>query len=421
MPQIEIPRNMVVGVELSDFQLAEKKVSPDDRKELLRASRAGEPMVLSVKATVFLQHLVPCPLPKRLRSKANANFSRFRSEELEAFAASFSGRLFLRDHDRSSMDAVGGRIVESAAVKTGESIQFQQQLELVKPWAIEDALDGTMQTFSIGWSPKKPGWNGFRESLLCSVCNASFFDCAHMPGDEIAPTEGGKVQEAVIVEALWVNVVGAETSEVAFPAVRGTEVRDIRAALSEARLSAASRAPAQTETPTEERPVDEILKALGLSDKADTKAALTAIAALNARIEEERLARAAAEEERDLARKERDTERATATAGRRKVLHDRALAEMLFAAGTPREAYWLKVADRDLDEAEAMLKTLEPVVAGGREMQARGTAAARTRRDGQELSASEKEWLKARGFKDEAEYRKYAFAEESPDIDDGEE
>lgn len=425
-PQIEIPRNMVVGVELSDFQLAEKKVSPEGRKELLRASRAGEPMVLSVKAAVFMQHLVPCPLPKRLRSKANANFSRFRDGELEEFASSFAGRLFLRDHDRSSMDAVGGRIVESSAVRSGQAIQFQQQLELVKPWAIEDALDGTMQTFSIGWSPKKPGWNGFRESLLCSVCNASFFDCSHMPGDEIAPTEGGKFQEAVIVEALWVNVIGAETSEVAFPAVRGTEVKDIRAALAAARLSAVP-APVPPETLTEERPVDEILKALGLSDKADTKAALAAIAALNARaaaadgrLEEERLARAAAEEERDQARTERDTERTAASAGRRKVLHDRALAEMMFVAGSPRESYWLKVADRSLDEAEGLLATFEPVVAGGREMQSRGAggaAAARPRRDGQELSASEKEWLKSRGFTSEEEYRKYAFAEESADID----
>lgn len=420
----EFPSSMVGGVELSDFELADRKVSADDRKELLRASRAGEPMTLSVTAVVGLQHLTTIPLPKRMRSKANANFSRFRNEELEALARSFSGKLFLRDHDCYSMEAVGGRIIESQAVKVGEAMQFHQRLELVKPWAIEDALDGTMQTFSIGWRPKKSGWNGLRESLLCSVCQESFFDCSHYPGDEV---DGGEGNEASIVEALWVNVIGAETSEVPFPAVRGTHVRDIRAALAEARLSvAAPRAPTPPETPTEESPVDEILKALGLSDKADTKAALSAIAALSARaaaaetaLEEAKAAQAAAEEERDQARTSLAARETEARQARITTLHDRGLAEMRLVAGSKREAHWLMVVKRDPDEAEALLATYDPVVPGAGEMQS--AKAAKGAKTGG-ISAAELAWAVkpsiegGGGFASEEEYIRLATA--TPVADD---
>ena len=57
-------------------------------------------------------------------------------------------------------------------------------------------------------------------------------DCEHWPG-ELVDFPGS--DEAVLVEIIWRDVRGEETSAVAFPAVHGTGVEEVRAALAESR------------------------------------------------------------------------------------------------------------------------------------------------------------------------------------------
>ncbi len=396
----KIPRSLSLPVELAEFRVnGGEEVA--DRAELLRRLRAGEVFTLTVTAKTYLQPKVDLPLKKSQRARANASLARFRDEDLPAFAKSFTGKLFLRDHNRWSMGAVGGRIVSSDLVDDDKGYAFLQKLELVKTWAIEDALDGTMQTFSIGWDPKKAGWEGYKASLLCSVCNGPFWGkdgCGHSVGQEVA----GNFAEPVIVEALWVNVIGAETSEVAFPAVRGTGVEEIHAALSEAR----SLWPTPT---TKDDRMDEILKALGLNEAADAKAAIAEIGKLaarataaEARLDEERKARAAEAEDLGRVRAELAEVKKSTRDADVKRLHEGALAKMLFAAGSKREEYFLAVAARDLKEAESYLGTLEPVVLGAGEMQS--TRVAEPTKSDAALSDRQKKMIADMGMTEE-QYR----------------
>lgn len=360
----QIPSSLTVAVELGELAADGKKLTATDRKELLRALRAGDVFTLSLTATSFLQPKAPMPLPKSRRKLANYNFVRFREEELPAFARSFKGRLFMRNHDRSSMQAVGGTILESEAVDQGEVIAFRQRLELVKPWAIEDALDGTMKTFSIGWDPKKPGWEGYKASLFCSVCDGPLLGkdaCAHWPGDEIN-VEG--LDEAVIVEALWVNVLGAETSEVPFPAVRGTAVDEIHAALSAARLfepsdhreepnrmsKAIAAALMLAATATE----DDILGGINAL-RAETKAARDELAVERAAHELTRTSLETLRTETVKAAEERRT-------GEIAALREGALSKGLFIKDSDGDKLFQELAEGDIERAKRYLATLKPVV-----------------------------------------------------------
>jgi hypothetical protein len=260
-----IPTTLAMYVGETELAVSGKKLSVNDRRELVERSRAGEQIELSLTARVSSDPVEAIPLPKSAKKKANANFSRFDPEQIESFASSFKGRPFLRDHDRRDLRARGGTIKSSELRRTEKSLEFVQVLELVEPWAVQLALTGSLQTFSIGWDPKKSGWAGFKESAICSVCGESQlgFDCPHLPGQEVKLDESG---ESVIVETLWRNVKGAETSAVSFPAVAKTGIEDFQTALS-----------ALKESRPEKRPVDEILKVLGVENE---EGALSAIAGL---------------------------------------------------------------------------------------------------------------------------------------------
>jgi len=323
----------------------DKPLSKAQRQELLKQSRAGEVVELVIDATVFRQSNTPRPLSQKLAKEANANFSTFRERDLPALARSFKGRPLLKDHDRNDFDAAGGEILASSHEQVGDWHEFHQTLKLVKPWLVESALDGTLKTFSISWDPKQRGFAGFRASAFCTVCNASMFssDCMHFPGDVVElEDEDGETQSAV-VELEWRSVRGAETSAVSFPAVEGTAVEEIRAALSEAR--GAQPTTVEVDTMAEEKK-DEA------KEVADLKAKLAEA--------HESLAAERAEHAREA--KERHTADVVA-------LREQALGAGLFVPGDGLDESFGHLSAIGLDKAQAFVDSLKPRVPVGASMQ----------------------------------------------------
>lgn len=167
-----------------------------ERVELINRSRAGEFVELEMVATVFIQRDTP-----------NYNFLRFKPGDLPSFAKSYTGSPFLADHATGEQDRRGGTIMASKLIHGDGEKLIEQRLHLVKPWAVESALDGTLDRFSIGW------YRGGTSE--CSICEASWLACQHWPGELDEKT--GKICELV-----QINPRGKETSYVNGPAVLGT-------------------------------------------------------------------------------------------------------------------------------------------------------------------------------------------------------
>ncbi len=159
------------------------------------------PSRLEIEATVFVA------------SYPNRNFIRFAPDALPGLASSFKGMPFLRDHAQGDLTARAGTITD--AWLDGDAIKVKA--DLVTPWAVKAALDGTLDRFSIGWhSPAGPA---------CSSCAKPMRsrECAHYPGHDG-------------VEAIYgADAVGVEISAVSVPAVMGTGIDSIRMQLSAAR------------------------------------------------------------------------------------------------------------------------------------------------------------------------------------------
>jgi hypothetical protein len=241
---------------IMSLQAGGQKLSAADRDRLLGEMRTGAgPSRLSIVALTFLQRETP-----------NRNFSRFKPSILKKLAKSFEGRPVLRDHEHGNLAAVAGRITSSELVEHKGVPAFAQTLELVKPWAIEAALDGTISTFSIGWHNTG--------DVECSACGQpmarSIFgampSCSHFPGDKLEGKDGD-----VYVEAVITGAEGVEVSAVSVPAVTGTHIGEIRAALAAQRLSFASHPPKETKS------MKTIANKLGLAETADEPAILGAI------------------------------------------------------------------------------------------------------------------------------------------------
>lgn len=237
-----------------------KKVAEIDRQRLLAEVRGGAaPAKLTVEATVFLQGDQP-----------NRNFVRFKPTLLKRLAKSFVGMPFLRDHDRGVL-ARGGTVVASEFVGDKDGGEIKQTIELVKPWAIEAALDGTIDRFSIGWSNTAP--------VLCSECDAPFApgffgvasNCDHYPGDVVELKDGTKR----VVEMVVTGADGVEVSAVSVPAVLGTGVDQIRSALALERQTRTHAAPAAQ--PPQEKSMKSIATKLGLAETADESTILAAL------------------------------------------------------------------------------------------------------------------------------------------------
>lgn len=230
-----------MGTVLALAQASGAELARTDRDALLAEVRGnpGTTLRLRLEAVTYLQGENPGENP-------NANFMRFSSARLEAIAASFAGAPFLRDHQQRELLARGGTILESRVVEAaGGGRAFRQSIELVKPWAVEAALDGTLDRFSIGWAPVG--------QATCTVCSAPleifwgwlFMDCEHQPGETYTITVKGKEYSA-LCEIEFADAIGVECSGVSVPAVLGTEVEEIRAALAR---TASGHGPAQKKEP----------------------------------------------------------------------------------------------------------------------------------------------------------------------------
>jgi phage head maturation protease len=163
------------------------------------------PASLDVDAVTYVQREAP-----------NRNFVRFQPGILQTLAKGGAGIPVLRDHDQRSVLSRAGTVTKSVARHTdaGEW-EFHQTLRLVKPWAIEGVSDGTLDRFSIGWSPTGP--------VICSKHDSEIFTGCHCwPGDEV----DGDVIEWVFTAAELVEV-----SFVNVPAVVGTGPSAIRESL----------------------------------------------------------------------------------------------------------------------------------------------------------------------------------------------
>lgn len=173
------------------------------REELMSQFRAGQLPAVRVAARVYL-------------TGPNKNHTVIPDLELEAFAASFIDKPFMRDHDYTQL-AVGGRVIESGVVEADGRKVIRQVLEAVKPWAVESLLDQTIQRFSIGWDC---------ERQVCTSCEEDFFSkkCGH------AFSDLGKVDaetKKVVLIRTEINE-GIETSAVVHPAVPGTGIEALR-------------------------------------------------------------------------------------------------------------------------------------------------------------------------------------------------
>lgn len=172
------------------------EVETQSRAELLPKIESGEVEHLDFRARVF------SPMA------TNLNPYRFNVEDMPAFAKSFEGQPYLRDHNTYTIDARDGTLMESDY--DGEWINTEVRLTTRR--GMLDYIEGKMDRFSIGW---------FYDDAICSICNTSFFgrDCEHFPGGKY------KVgNESVTCVLTFTNPKGKELSAVVVPAVQGTGI-----------------------------------------------------------------------------------------------------------------------------------------------------------------------------------------------------
>jgi hypothetical protein len=201
-----------------------------DRGELRTRFAAGDLHELEFEAVVF-RAVYP-----------NWNCVRFRPEEMDAFARSFAGVPFLRNHDMGDIGARDGLVV-AAWLDGPDRTEIRARIRLTTEEGIRDFLAGRIDRFSISWF--KTG------KTECSVCGKDWFgpDCPHLPGETYRA--GG---QNVRCELVQVGPVGREISAVNVPASSGTQVLAELAAC-KARLCAhdVPGAPATTQAVEEDR------------------------------------------------------------------------------------------------------------------------------------------------------------------------
>ena len=115
--------------------LAGAPTLPKSRAEMLAAIESGEMDHLDFDAHVF-------------KRGPNRNFLRFRDEDLPAFAVSFTGQPFLRNHDTQDIGARDGTILVSSL----DGNYFKQTIRLTTRQGMTDYVEGRIDRFSIGWN-----------------------------------------------------------------------------------------------------------------------------------------------------------------------------------------------------------------------------------------------------------------------------
>jgi hypothetical protein len=196
-------------------------IDADARNKMLAAAKEGRDVRLEMTAITFLQR----------GNAPNRNHVRFNPKCLDRLARSFKGQPLLRDHNQYDALSRGGTVLASRMIDgDGGTKKFEMTIEVSAPWAVDLALRGLMDRFSIGWN---------RIGMLeCSVCHLDMLDwssngCPHYPGQRLE-VDGKKVT----VEGIFNDAEGVEVSAVSVPAVVGTEVEGIREALAAARVPA---------------------------------------------------------------------------------------------------------------------------------------------------------------------------------------
>jgi hypothetical protein len=172
-----------------------EKLDIPPRVDVLSKIESGELEYIDFRANVFTNGM-------------NRNPYRFREEDLAAFAMSFEGQPFLRDHDTEEIESRDGMVLSSAYDGTA----FVQDIRLSTRRGMLDYIEGRIDRFSIGW---------FYDDCICSICQSSFFSsaCSHWPGMKYQTLAG-----EVACELIFVNPVGKEVSAVNVPAVEGTGI-----------------------------------------------------------------------------------------------------------------------------------------------------------------------------------------------------
>lgn len=254
------------------------------RDELLQRSRQGEHIELMLDATPFIQH----------PTEHNTNHVRFRS--LPAMGRSGVNSVFLRDHRQRDLDMRGGTVEKSKMEKGADgSYYLRQSIRLHEPWAVQKALTGSIDRFSIGWYATG--------RVTCSQCKTDILsECWHFPGDSVTVGDS-----EVVVEWVYHKVDLIETSAVSIPAVRGTTVHDIRLALSP---YLANRPHLHRTRRTQPMSLKRICARLGLADGTGEDDVLAAIDALSTKHSESTTKLAAVSAQLDEARDALATERA---------------------------------------------------------------------------------------------------------------
>jgi hypothetical protein len=323
-----------------------KALKADDREAMLAKMRTGEgPTALEVEAVTYIQRDTP-----------NRKFVRFADKAMKKVAASFAGQPFLRDHNSSELDARGGTILSSALEEKPDGTkQIRMRLKLVKQWAIEGALDGTIDRFSIGWSRT--------DVVLCSMHKTqALTKCNCYPGDPVLDAQGKRTGE--YVQFIFTGAEGTEVSAVNVPAVVGTGVQTIsqlaaldRATLADILSDGTDRERDQKETNPMILPVA-LLAALGLPSTASVEDAIGRITAnadaltiSNGKIGpiEEQLRKLQAEE-------------ATRLSAMKKISIDTAITTLVAGGklkpGSEMEAALRRMGERDVEALAAQVKDL---------------------------------------------------------------
>ena len=231
------------------------------RQAIVDRVNDGELVELDVDIRAFQQ----------IEGEHNANFLRFKKGILRKFARSFKDQAFLRDHDSFDLDARGGTITKAQATPIDGGIGFDFTVRMSAPWAVLGVMRGTLDRFSIAWS------HGGRDTILCSHCNCAVFtDCFHFPGDKIENEETGEI---TLVEWVFTEVEGTETSAVSVPGVQNTKINEVRAALSATAKLCRERQTCRMQQEQEDDSMDlkAIAKKLGLAADATPETILAAI------------------------------------------------------------------------------------------------------------------------------------------------
>lgn len=266
----------VIGVKGFDSLRADRALDATKRHELIERIRGGAHAELALTARTFRQK----------DGVPNRRFLRFKSDALGAIASSFVGMPVLRDHNTWSQTARIGTITASELATHGGTgwSSFRQGLHIVKPEAVISVLDGTLDRFSIGW-------HHAGAPVLCSVHKTDVRarnSCACWPGDSVEVDGASQ-----IVEYEFQSAEGTEVSAVNVPAVKGTKIEDIRAALA-AELSLDIE-PRRKATPPMTLPRLAAVLGLAALGAPDEDRAITIVEGL-------RRDKLAAEQERDTAR-----------------------------------------------------------------------------------------------------------------------